>query len=139
MWHRIQTILLGISSILIVSMFFFNFVTIAGPDGTEIHIRYYEKMPYLVLMIMLTSAHVAAAGCFKSPILQARVAIIAALLSIGFQAWIGLDVITNRHDMSFSFTALFPLIVSFLDFIAARAAMVDGFTYTAVKSMKKKR
>lgn len=139
MWHRIQTILLGISSALILSMFFCNFATIIGPDSAEIHIRYYEKMPYLVLLIMLTSAHIAATGCYKAPSLQARVAIIAALLALGFQAWIGIDVFANRHDMSFSFTALFPFVATFIDFIAARAAMVDEVTFTAVRSVKKKR
>ena len=58
-WQRIQTLHLGIATALIAAMFFCIFATIIGPDGAEETIRHYEKLPYLVLLIMLTSAHVA--------------------------------------------------------------------------------
>ncbi len=94
-------------------------------------------MPYLVLMIMLITAHIAATASFKAFFLQARVGVIAALLAIGFQIWLGIDILTHRHDMSFSFTALFPLVAAFLDFIAARKSIVDEMTVQAVKSARK--
>ena len=122
---------------LIKTMFFCIFATIIGPDGTELTIRYSEKMPYLVLMIMLITAHIAATASFKAFFLQARVGVIAGLLAIGFQVWLGLDILINRHDMSFSFTALFPLVAAFLDFIAAKKSMVDEMTVQAVKSARK--
>ena len=79
MWQRIQTLYLGIATALIFSMFFCTFATIAGPDGTEITIRYSEKLSYLSLMIMTFIAHVAAVASFKAFFLQARVCAIAAL------------------------------------------------------------
>ena len=124
MWQRIQTLYFGIATALIFSMFFCIFATIIGPDGTELTIRYSEKMPYLVLMIMLITAHIAATASFKAFFLQARVGVIAGLLAIGFQVWLGLDILINRHDMSFSFTALFPLVAAFLDFIAAKNTLL---------------
>ena len=137
MWQRIQTLYLGVATALIFSMFFCIFATIVGPDGAEVTIRYSEKMPYLVLMIMLITAHIAACASFKTFFLQARVSAIAGLLAIGFQIWIGIDFFMNRNVMSFSVTALFPLVAAFLDFLAAKKSMVDEMTLMAVKSARK--
>ena len=96
-------------------------------------------MPYLVLLIMLITAHIAATASYKTFFLQARVSIIAGLLAFGFQTWIGIDILRNMDDMSFSFTALFPLAAGVLDFMAAKRSMVDEMTVMAVKSAKKAR
>lgn len=139
MWQRIQTLYLGIATALIFSMFFCIFATIIGPDGAEITIAYREKMPYLVLLIMLITAHIAATASYKTFFLQARVSIIAGLLAFGFQTWIGIDILRNMDDMSFSFTALFPLAAGALDFMAAKRSLVDEMTVTAVQSARKAR
>ena len=139
MWQRIQTLYLGIATALIFSMFFCIFATIIGPDGAEITIAYREKMPYLVLLIMLITAHIAATASYRTFFLQARVSIIAGLLAFGFQTWIGIDILRNMDDMSFSITALFPLAAGALDFMAAKRSMVDEMTVMAVKSAKKAR
>jgi hypothetical protein len=65
------------------------------------------------------------------------VGVIAGLLAIGFQIWLGIDILINRNDMTFSFTALFPLAAAFLDFMAAKKSMVDEMTVQAVKSARK--
>ena len=137
MWQRIQTLYLGISTALIFSMFFCIFATIVGPDGSEVTIRYSEKLPYLTLLIMLITAHIAATASFKTFFLQARVGVIAGLLALGFQIWLGIDILLNRGEMSFSFTTLFPLAAAFLDFIAAKQSIVDEMTVQAVKSARK--
>jgi hypothetical protein len=139
MWQRIQTLYLGISTALIFSMFFCIFATIVGPDGAEATIAYREKLPYLVLMIMLMTAHIAATASFKTFFLQARVSIIAGLLALGFQIWIGIDILLNMNEMSFSFTALFPLAAAALDFMAAKRSMVDEMTVQTVRQIRKRR
>ena len=121
------------------SMFFCIFATIIGPDGAEITIAYREKLPYLVLMVMLITAHIAATASFKTFFLQARVSVIAGLLALGFQIWIGIDILRNMNEMSFSFTALFPLAASALDFMAAKRSMVDEMTVQAVRSTRQSR
>jgi hypothetical protein len=120
-------------------MFFCIFATIIGPDGAEVTIAYREKMPYLVLLIMLITAHIAATASYRTFFLQARVSIIAGLLAFGFQTWIGIDILRNMDDMSFSITALFPLAAGALDFMAAKRSMVDEMTVTAVQSARKAR
>ncbi len=139
MWQRIQTLYLGISTALVFSMFFCIFATIIGPDGAEATIAYREKLPYLVLLVMLITAHIAATASFKTFFLQARVSIIAGLLAFGFQIWIGIDIIRNMNEMSFSFTALFPLAAGVLDFMAAKRSMVDEMTVQTVRNIRKAR
>mgnify|MGYP002508730259 CR=1 FL=1 len=139
MWKRIQTLYLGISTALILSMFFCKFATIIGPAGEELSIGYHEKLPYLVMLIMLFTAHVAATASFKVFFLQARVSMIAALMAIGFQIWIAVDFIRFHDEMTFSFTALFPLTAAILDFMAAKRSLVDEMTISAVRSVKSSR
>ena len=139
MWQRIQTLYLGTATALIVSMFFCRFATIIGPEGTEAVIRYYEKMPFLVLLIMLTTAHIAATASFKAFFLQARVAVIAALLALGFQVWLAVDFFRFHNEMSFSISILFPLAAAVLDFMAAQRSMVDEMTIQSIKAIKKRK
>ncbi len=139
MWQRIQTLFLGTATALIVSMFFCRFATIVGPDGSEAIIRYYEKMPFLVLMIMLTTAHIAATASYKAFFLQARVSVIAGLLAMGFQIWLIMDCIRFWNDMTFSISVLFPLVAAFLDFVSAKKSMVDEMTVQAVRGIRKNR
>ena len=139
MWKRIQTLYLGISTALILSMFFCKFATIIGPADEELSIGYHEKLPYLVMLIMLFTAHVAATASFKAPFLQARVAMIAALMSMGFQIWLTVDIIRFVNEMTFHITALFPLAAAILNFMAAKRALVEEMTITAVKSIKSAR
>ena len=120
-------------------MFFCTFATIIGPDGAEATIAYREKLPYLVLLIMLMTAHIAATASFKAFFLQARVSVIAGLLAIGFQIWLAIDFFINRNAMVFNVTALFPLAAAALDFMAAKRSMVDEMTIQSVKSARKAR
>ena len=139
MWQRIQTLYLGTATALIIAMFFCRFVTIIGPNGAEEFVRYYEKLPFLVLLIMLTTAHIAATASYKAFFLQARVSVIAGLLALGYQGWLLVDFFTYRHEMTFSISALFPLAAAFLDFVAARASMVDEMTIQTIKTIKSNR
>jgi hypothetical protein len=90
-------------------------------------------------MVMLITAHIAATASFKAFFLQARVSMIAGLLAFGFQIWLGIDMLLNFKEMTFSFTALFPLAAGALDFMAAKRSLVDEMTVQAVKSARRTR
>ena len=130
---------LAIATGLVATLFFSNIATIIGPGGEEIGIRYYEKSSFLVLMIMMLTAHVCSIFSYKSWALQARVCMLAALLALGFQIWLGIDFIRFRHDMVFNITGVFPIVCVILDVLAARAAMIDQLTLTAIGSTRKSR
>ena len=139
MWKKVHTYLIAIATILTISMFFCRFATIIGPEGENLKIMYYEKIPYVVMLIMLMTGGICAFFCNKQPFLQARICMLTALMLIGFQIWLGIDFVRFHNDMVFSLTMMFPLVSAILDIIAARSALVDGFTLQAVKSMKNPR
>ena len=140
MWTRIQILFIGIATILTGSMFFCNMATIIGAGGTEITVGYHEKTPYLIMLIMLFTAQVAALACAKVRFLQMRVCVIAALLQIGFQIWLGVDFLKFHSEMVFSFTMLFPFVSAVLDAIAVPYIMSDEMvvqTYNKLHHHKK--
>lgn len=128
MWQRIQTLYLAIATILVASMFFCNFATILGPEGSTETLKYVEYgkfKPFLLFLIMLIAANGIALASFKVRMLQMRVCILAAILLIAFQVWIGILVLQHREEMVFSFTAVFPLVAAILDILAARNIFID--------------
>lgn len=137
MLKRIQTLYLAVSTALILSMFFCKFGTVIGETGDDAVIWYYEKTAYLLMNIMLLTANIFALFNFKNPLLQARISLIAAIVMIGFQIWLGVDYFILRGEMIFSVAILFPLLESFLNIMAARSAMVDGVTVQAIHNRRK--
>ena len=125
MWQRIQSLYLAVATALLTSMFFCKFATILGPDGVEISIKYFEKVPYLVLLAVALAGNVFSLFAFKIRIPQMRVATVAALILLAFQIWIIVDVVRGWNEMVFSVTALFPLVAMVLDILAARNIMLD--------------
>ena len=98
----------------------------------------YEKIPYLVMLIMLISGCLFSVLTHRIPFLQARVCMLTGLMLIGFQIWLAVDFIKWHNEMIFSLTALFPLAAGALEITAARRALVDGMTMQAAKLIRKK-
>ena len=136
MWKRIQTLYLAISTGLTAPLFFCRYATDMTLTGNESVIMYYEYIPYLLMLIMLLTADIFAICSFKSPMLQARISMISALVSLGFMVWLGFEFLMYKEQMVFSVTMLFPLLGAFLDFMAGHNAMVDEVTITAVNRRK---
>ena len=114
--------------------------TIIGPGGDEVYIMYYEKLPYLVMLIMLLTAGICSIFSFKNWALQARVCMLTALMLIGFQIWLGVDFLRFRNDMVFSITMVFPVCAAILDILAARSALIGAMTIqTAGKILKRRK
>ena len=139
MLKKAQTYFIGISTLLTISMFFCRLATIIGPGGEELGIMYYEKLPYVIMLIMLMTAGICAVFCHKFPLLQARVCMISSLMMLGFQIWLGADFVRYHNEMVFSPTIVFPLVCCIHDTMAARKALIDGMTLQAVRNLKKNR
>lgn len=138
MLKKLTTYLTLTSALLISAMFFLQFATIIGPDNELEKIMYYEKIPYLVMLIMLLTGSLFSILTHKIPFLQARVCMLTGLMLLGFQIWLGVDLFMWRNELVFSVTMLFPLAAAALEIIAARRAIVDGLIIQAVKQSKKK-
>ena len=69
-------------------------------------------------------------------------AVIAALLLIGFQIWIAIDYFNAPDGIVFKFTAIFPIIAAILDFMAVKGIYADYFmveSFSRLRSGKKNR
>ena len=123
-------------------MFFCRFATILGPEGTELEIMYYEKLPYLAMLIMLLAAGICSVFSYMNGYLQARVCMLSALMLIGFQIWLGVDFLRFRQEMIFSVTMVFPVAAAILFILAARSAIIGAMTIQTagkiIKSRKKR-
>ena len=137
MFKKLTTYLTLASTLLIASMFFLRFAGIMSPGGELEPIMYYEKIPYLVMLIMLISGSLFSVLTHKIPFLQARVCMLTGLMLIGFQTWLAVDFFKWHNELIFSITALFPLAAAALEITAARRALVDGMTMQAVRLLKK--
>lgn len=125
MWQRIQTLYLALATALLSSMYFCKFATIVGPEGSELNIMYWEKIPYLVLLTLCAAGNLFSLFAFKIRMPQMRVATASAILLLAFQCWIIVDFARLWNEMTFSVTALFPLVAAILDILAARSILLD--------------
>ena len=125
MWQRIQTLYLALATALLSSMYFCKFATIVGPEGSELNIMYWEKIPYLVLLTLCAAGNLFSLLAFKIRMPQMRVATASAILLLAFQCWIVVDFASLWNKMTFSVTALFPLVAAILDILAARSILLD--------------
>ena len=139
MWRRIHIIYTSLATLLTASMFFCRFAKILGPEGAELEVMYYEKLPYLVMLIMLLAGGVCSVFSFKNGFLQARVCMLTALMLIGFQIWLGVDFLSSRNDMVFSITMIFPITAAILEILASRSALFGAVTMQATSRIIKNR
>ncbi|MDE5890018.1 MAG: DUF4293 family protein, partial [Bacteroidales bacterium] len=92
-----------------------------------------------LFLISLFSANVIGLLTFRARLLQMRVCILAALLLVGFQIWIGADFFRYKDSMIFSFTAVFPIVAAILDVLAARAIALDEAMVQSAARLRGKR
>ena len=62
---------------------------------------------------------------YKHRIFQMRTAALSAIILIGLQIWLVVDFIKTHNDPMFKVTAIFPVVASILDFLAARSILAD--------------
>ena len=116
MWQRVQTLYLAISTALIAAMFFCNK---AGD------ISFVSYWPYLVLLVVITLLNILALTTYRFRVFQVRTAILAALVTLGLQAWLVVDFVLSGNDPLFHVAAIFPLVAVILDVLAARGIWAD--------------
>ena len=116
MWQRVQTLYLLLATGLVVALLF---STKAGD------IPYTEYWPYAVLIILTSFLQVMALTTYKHRIFQMRTASLSAIILIGLQIWLVVDFIKTHNDPIFHVTAIFPIVATILDFLAARGILAD--------------
>ncbi len=143
MWQRIQTLYLAISTTLIALLFFINKAVIIGQGGDiSDEIRFTAYIPYLILIVIISLLNLIALTTYRQRILQMRTAVLASLLTLALQIWIGIDYFTADKEIIFRLGTIFPLIAVICDILAAKniysdQLMVESFNH--LRSRKKNR
>lgn len=137
MWQRLQTLYLCIATGLVVALFFSVKAFTLGPGGIHaVELTYIKYTPYLILLILITLLQLLAVLSFNARVFQMRTAVLSAILMIALQAWIGVDYFTADKEWIFKFTAVFPLVASILNFIAARYILRDQLLVESVSHLR---
>lgn len=140
MWQRLQTLYLCIATGLIVTLFFSVKAFTLGSGGVHsVELTYIKYTPYLILLILITILQLLAVLTFNARVFQMRTAVLAAILMIALQAWIGVDYFTADKEWIFKFTAVFPLVAAILNFIAARYILRDQLLVESVSHLRSRK
>ncbi len=140
MWQRLQTLYLCLATGLVVALFFSVKAFTLGPGGVHaVELTYVKYTPYLILLILITILQLLAVLTFNARVFQMRTAVLAAILMIALQAWIGVDYFTADKEWIFKFTAVFPLVAAILNFIAARYILRDQLLVESVSHLRSRK
>ena len=133
MLQRIQTLFILAATILLGTLFFSAMVyTNAGI------VKYISVLPCLVFTIITFSASLISLFLYRKRMIQVRFCIYNSLILIGYQAWILNIFFSGQHGISFSITAVFPIISAILLFIASRYILRDEQLVRATSRLRKK-
>lgn len=140
MWQRLQTLYLCLATGLVVALFFSVKAFTLGSGGVHAaELTYVKYTPYLILLILITILQLLAVFTFNARVFQMRTAVLAAILMIALQAWIGVDYFTADKEWIFKFTAVFPLVAAILNFIAARYILRDQLLVESVSHLRSRK
>ena len=125
MWQRLQTLYLAISFGLALALCFGTAYNVADPDGM-VSVSYWGlQKPYFgILLGILTGLVGLALVSFKSLILQMRLSTLGAIVALGMQGWLAWMYFTWEGPV-FSWTVIFPLVISICNLLAARSCFQD--------------
>lgn len=133
MLQRIQTLFILAATILLGTLFFSTMVyTNTGS------IKYVTILPCLVFTIISFSVSLIAVFLYRKRMIQVRFCIYNSLILIGYQAWILSIFFSGQHGITFSITAVFPIIAAILLFIASRYILRDQQLVRATSRLRKK-
>ncbi len=88
-------------------------------------ISFVSYWPYLVLLVVITLLNILALTTYRFRVFQVRTAVLAALVTLGLQAWLVVDFVLSGNDPLFHVAAIFPLVAVILDVLAARGIWAD--------------
>ena len=140
MWQRIQTLYLAVSAGLLCFLLFGNALTLNTPDGLEA-VRYTAlAKPYMAIILWILAAiQLVALISFKVRILQMRLSVVAALVSLGIFIWLGVMYFTAPEGAVFRLTAILPLAITVFEFLAARGAFQDQLVVESASRLRSSR
>jgi len=124
-----------------LALLFFNdkAVIVAGDGSISESIKFISYIPYLVLIIIATGLNLLALFSYKIRVFQMRTAALAAIFCVALQIWLLVDFLVTKDEMVFRVSAIFPLLASILDVLAAKAIYADQVLVESAYHLRKSR
>lgn len=132
MWQRIQTLYLFLSTVLVGLLLFVD-----KSQGVSFTVY----LPYLILIAIISILNILALTTWKFRIFQMRTAVLSALITLAFQAWLAVDYFVADKTTVYYLTILFPLAATVFDLLAAKNIFADELMVrnaSRLRSRKKK-
>ena len=139
MWQRIQTLFLLISAGLAAALCLSPAYSLASPEGL-VEVSYWQlRSPYFgILLGILAFLIVLALAVYKGRILQMRLAVLSGIIALGMQIWLAWMYFTFVGPV-FSWTVVFPLVISICNFLAARGCFQDQLMVESAYRVRERR
>ena len=125
MWQRVQTLYIFLAAAMLTALVFSDAASAIGPGGEITGIPYRSKLPYIILIGVALATAVVALFSFRKRMFQLRMVAFSMVVSLGLQGWLVVDFFRFREELVFSWTAVFPIAVTILLFLAIRGIFAD--------------
>ncbi len=142
MWQRIQTLYYALAVGILIALTFGAVGTIYTADASPENVRYLEKLPYAILIILSLAANLIALFSWSRRSLQIRLSGASAVLLLALQIWIGVDYFTTGEGFVFKWTCILPAFAFIFDILAMKGVLADELlvrSASRLRSSKRKK
>ena len=147
MWKKPHNWLIAAAGLLIIAMLGLNLCHAVDPEtGTRYAIRFADRLIYIIFIVLSFIISDVTLLSAKQPFYQVFLAIINAIVLLGFQIWIFVEFFTTKLQSglklssvyTLSVGAVFPLVAIILLVLAVRYAADEGTAQRIARSFEKK-
>lgn len=136
MIQRIQSLFLLAAAGLLVSMAFTPMVRIGAGDTV---IRYIERYDMLVLLLVTVVLSITTLVSYRNRMFQIRLCLLNSLILLGWQIFIAVLFFNREPQMTFTVTAVFPIVSAILTMLAMRYISRDEAMVQAASRIRSSR
>ena len=147
MWKKPHNWLIAAAALLIIVLLGMDVCHAVNPDtGIHYAVRFKDRLIYIIFIVLSFIIADVALLSAKQPFYQVFLAIVDAIVLLGFQIWILVDFFTTKLPSglkmssvySLSVGALFPLIAIILLTLSVRYAADEGTAQRIARAFEKK-
>ena len=147
MWKKPHNWLIAVAALLVIVLLGLNVCHAVNPEtGQEYAVRFADRLIYIVFIVLSFIISDVTLLSAKNPFYQVFLALVNAIVLLGFQIWIFVDFFTTKLQtglrMSSVYTlsigAIFPLAAVILLGIAVKLAADEGTAQRIARSFEKR-